>query len=143
MAVRVLPTENITLKIKKTIDGKDVSFRSAFESSSLLMISVEAPRVLGASAAVLRIVSDDTRVERDIPLDFFDSREGNDIYRTELTTSVEGIFTYLGNVLGYAERLYVIQSVEGIILDDGDRLTLICLGNADNYGHCLAGICFY
>ena len=84
MAVRVLPTEDITLKIKKTIDGKDVSFRSAFESSSLLMISVEAPRVLGASAAVLRITSDDTGIERDIPLDFFDSVNGNDIYSTEL-----------------------------------------------------------
>ena len=84
MAVRVLPTENITLKIKKTLDGKDVSCRSAFECSSLLEISVEAPRVLGASAAVLRILSDDTGVESDIPLDFDDSIDGNDIYKTEL-----------------------------------------------------------
>ena len=84
MAVRVLPTENITLKIKKTLDGKDVSLRSAFECSSLLEISVEAPRVLGASAAVLRILSDDTGVESDIPLEFEDSVDGNDIYKTVL-----------------------------------------------------------
>ena len=105
MAVRVLPTENITLKIKKTLDGKDVSFRSAFEISSLLTISVEAPRVLGASAAVLRILSDDTGVERDIPLDFFDSVNGNDIYCT--TIDLAEICGNEGSGLFYYEFLLV------------------------------------
>jgi len=84
MTVRVLPTDNITLKITKTLDGKDVSLRSAFEYGSQLEIRVEAPRVLGASAAVLRIKNDDISAERDIPLDFEDTRGGNDIYRTVL-----------------------------------------------------------
>lgn len=84
MTVRVLPTDNITLKISKTQDGKDVSLRSAFEYGSQLEIRVEAPRVLGASATVLRIKNDDISAERDIPLEFEDSVDGNDIYRTVL-----------------------------------------------------------
>ena len=84
MTVRVLPTDDITLKITKTVDGKDVSNRSAFEYGTSLEICVEAPRILGASAAVLRIKSDDIGAERDIPLDFCDSNCGSDVYGTIL-----------------------------------------------------------
>ncbi len=100
MTVRVLPTDNITLKIKKMLCGKDVSLRSAFEYGSQLEIFVEAPRVLGASAAVLRIKNDDISAERDIPLEFEDSYGGNDIYRTVLDlgelcgTEKSGLFYY-------------------------------------------------
>ena len=84
MTVRCLPTKDIDLKIKKMQGERDVSHRSAFEYGSSLEIRVEAPRVLGASAAVLRIRSDDTGEERDIPLEFFDSSLGYDIYCTTL-----------------------------------------------------------
>ena len=84
MTVRCLPNKDTDLKIKKMLMGRDVSHRSAFEYGSSLEIRVEAPRVLGASAAVLRILSDDTGVERDIPLEFFDSSLGYDVYRTTL-----------------------------------------------------------
>lgn len=84
MTVRVLPTDNVTLKIKKRLDGKDVSLLSAFEYGSKLEIFAEAPRVLGASAAVLRIKNDDISAERDIPLEFEDSFGGVDVYRTVL-----------------------------------------------------------
>ncbi len=84
MTVRCLPIKDTDLKIKKMLKGSDVSHRSAFEYGSSLEIRVEAPRVLGASAAVLRILSDDTGEEHDIPLDFSDSSLGYDVYRTVL-----------------------------------------------------------
>ena len=80
MTVRCLPVKDIDLKIKKMLGSCDVSHRSAFEYGSSLELRVEAPRVLGASAAVLRILSDDTGIERDIPFEFIDSSLGLDTY---------------------------------------------------------------
>ena len=112
MTVRCLPNKDTDLKIKKMLRGRDVSHRSAFEYGSSLEIRVEAPRVLGASAAVLRILSDDTGVERDIPLEFFDSSLGYDVYRTTLDVAElcknekSGLFYYEFLFLRGAKTLF-------------------------------------
>jgi glycosidase len=85
--------------IKKTVKGENVSHRGAFPFGSIIDITVEAPRKLGASAVVLRICRDGEE-DTDIPLIFKSTSEGIDIYTLELDTKKicknldEGLFYY-------------------------------------------------
>ena len=72
-------------KIKKSINGKDVSPRGAFPCGVEISFTVDVPRSLGASAVVLRIAKDGCDY-KDIPLCFISSERGNDTYATTLKT---------------------------------------------------------
>ena len=84
MTVKLLPDSGVLPKIKKTACGKDVSLRSAFEYGTRLEFCVEVPRVLGASATVMRIHSDDACAERDVPFEFHSTEGGVDKYTAVL-----------------------------------------------------------
>lgn len=85
--------------ITKTVDGRDVSEKSAFPSDKRIIFTVKAPRHLGASAVVMRI-NCDGECDRDIPLRFEDTSEGWDTYTAELFPAdgcedgYEGLFYY-------------------------------------------------
>ncbi|MBE6577145.1 MAG: glycoside hydrolase family 13 protein [Ruminococcaceae bacterium] len=93
LSAEMMPT------IKKSIKGKDRSNVSAFPCGTKITFTVETPRVLGASAVVLRIAKDGDR-DRDIPLDFIENKKGVDVYETTLDTSLmcgteeNGLFYY-------------------------------------------------
>ena len=71
--------------IRKFINGKEASNRSAFPSDGILNVTVEASRKLGASAVVLRI-SKDGEGDRDIPLSFIKTSLGCDTYSLDINT---------------------------------------------------------
>ncbi len=85
--------------IKKTVNGEDVSEKGAFSFGSILNITVEAPRKLGASAVVLRICRDGEE-DIDIPLSFQNTSAGIDIYALCIDTAQlckgaqDGLFYY-------------------------------------------------
>ncbi len=93
LSAEMMPT------IKKSIKGKDRSSVSAFPCGTNITFTVETPRVLGASAVVLRIAKDGER-DRDVPLDFIENRRGVDVYETVLDTAAicateeNGLFYY-------------------------------------------------
>ena len=86
MLTRISLTSDRAPIIKKKVNGKDVSQRGAFPCGTKIDFTVETPRILGASAVVLRI-AEDGNVDRDIPLEFADTDKGVDIYRTVLDTA--------------------------------------------------------
>ncbi len=100
MITKLMSQSNDMPKIRKTVDNCDRSLYGAFEYGKRLTFDVEAPRVLGASAVVLRICSDDTGEEMDIPLSFVSSGNGVDIYRVEIDLAklcgneLSGLFYY-------------------------------------------------
>ncbi len=86
MLTRLSLTADCTPIIKKAVNGKDASLRGAFPCGTNIEFTVETPRILGASAVVLRI-AEDGKGDRDIPLEFTDTDKGVDIYRTVLDTA--------------------------------------------------------
>ena len=79
-----IQSDNTKPVIIKTVDGEDVSRRSAFPSDKKIIFTVKAPRRLGASAVVLRLESECSRT-KDIPLEFISNDLGCDIYSLELS----------------------------------------------------------
>lgn len=73
------------IKIEKRCRGKDVSRLGAFAYGEKVTFSATVPRKLGVSAVVLRIAPDGG-AQTDIPLEFFETREGSDRYVTVLDT---------------------------------------------------------
>ncbi len=90
--------------IKKMVNGENVSHRGAFPFGSIIEITVEAPRKLGASAVVLRICKDGEGDE-DIPLLFRSTSDGIDIYTLALDT--QKLCKKLENGLFYYEFLFL------------------------------------
>lgn len=85
--------------VKKEIDGTDVSHRSSVALGECPEITVEAPRILGASAVVLRICKDG-QSDVDHPFAFTDTQQGIDTYKLTLDTRElcegedDGLFFY-------------------------------------------------
>lgn len=85
--------------IKKTVNGECASDKGAFPFGSVLNITVEAPRKLGASAIVLRICRDG-ECDKDIPLSFENTSAGIDVYTLCIDTAKlcdgaqDGLFYY-------------------------------------------------
>ncbi len=86
-------------KIKKTINGVDVSQKGAFAVDEDICFTVDTPRRLGASAVVLRICKDGER-DVDHPLTFVETECGVDKYSVSFNTkdicgyADEGLFFY-------------------------------------------------
>ena len=97
--------------IRKSIEGKDCSERSAFSCGIDVTFTVETPRMLGASAVVLRIARDGDR-DKDYPLEFVKTEKGTDIYRFTLQLSKlcgadeNGLFYYEFLFLRGADTLF-------------------------------------
>ena len=97
--------------ITKTVDGRDVSAKSAFPSDKRIIFTVKAPRRLGASAVVLR-VNHDGEPDMDLPLRFVETSLGWDVYTTELFLGedcgddYEGLFFYEFLFLRGADTLF-------------------------------------
>lgn len=72
--------------IKKYVLGRDVSSRGAFPCGDRIEITVDVPRILGASAVVMRIAEDGSP-DTDIPLEYTDTQNGVDVYRTVVDTA--------------------------------------------------------
>ena len=85
MLTRLPTADQGSPKIKKSINGKDVSQRGAFPCGVDIEFTVDAPRALGASAVVLRIARDGCEYE-DIPLSFVGTQLGVDTYTATLST---------------------------------------------------------
>jgi len=83
MITKLTPRGDACPKITKAVCGKDCSLFGAFEYGTCLNFTVEVPRELGASAVVLRVRSDDTEREWDIPLTFLSTDAGTDTYSCE------------------------------------------------------------
>ncbi len=85
--------------IKKTVDGKDASSRGSFPCGAKVEFTALTPRILGASAVVLRI-SEDAGEERDLPFTFEGTQAGVDNYTLVLdtaklcSTKEHGLFYY-------------------------------------------------
>ena len=90
--------------IRKTANGKDASTRGAFPCGTKITFTVETPRMLGASAVVLRI-AEDGKQYMDIPLDFEKTEMGIDRYYTMLDT--EELCGSEENGLFYYEFLFL------------------------------------
>ena len=73
--------------IKKYCDGRELSRLGAFPFGKELRIEVTLPRRLGDGGVVLRLFPDGCD-HRDLPLSFFNSREGRDVYSVTLTPDV-------------------------------------------------------
>ncbi len=86
-------------KIKKSIDGADISYTGSFALGECPEITVEAPRKLGASAVVLRICRDG-QPDCDYPLLFTSTDGAVDVYKLILDTEKlcegekDGLFFY-------------------------------------------------
>ena len=97
--------------IRKSIEGKDCSERSAFSCGIDVTFTVETPRILGASAVVLRIAKDRER-DRDHPLSFVKTEKGIDVYSYTLKLSElcgadeNGLFYYEFLFLRGADTLF-------------------------------------
>ncbi len=93
ISVSAMPT------IRKSVNGKDASYRGAFAVGDNICFTVEVPRRLGASAVVLRIRKDGES-DTDHPLTFTNTAEGTDVYEVTLDTKVlcgyaeDGLFFY-------------------------------------------------
>lgn len=98
-------------KIKKYVQCKEVSHRSAFACGTVVDFTVEAPRRLGASAVVLRICRDG-EVDRDFPFVFDKTEFGTDFYTYSLDTQAllgqetDGLFFYEILFLRGADTLF-------------------------------------
>lgn len=86
MLTRLSSSADALPTIRKFADGKDASSRGAFPCGTIIEFTVEVPRALGASAVVLRMAADGEG-DKDIPLDYTDTQNGTDIYRTALDTA--------------------------------------------------------
>ena len=86
-------------KIKKSVNGEEASFRGSFAVGDNISFTVETPRLLGASAVVLRICKDGEN-DIDYPLTFTDTVEGVDVYTIQVDTKTlcgyaeDGLFFY-------------------------------------------------
>ncbi len=80
-------------KITKTVNGTDASEKGAFAVGDDICFTVDVPRLLGASAVVLRICKD-KEGDVDYPLTFTDTAEGIDKYSVTINTK---------DICGYAE----------------------------------------
>ena len=99
MLIKLSPSENIKPIIRKSINGKDCPERSSFSCGTDVTFTVEAPRMLGASAVVLRIARDEEG-DVDFPLEFVSTQQGTDTYALTLKlselcgTEESGLFYY-------------------------------------------------
>lgn len=73
-------------KIKKYVSGRDASSCGAFPCGDKIEFTVDVPRILGASAVVMRI-AEDGGTDSDIPLDYTDTKNGVDVYQTVIDTA--------------------------------------------------------
>ena len=104
MLTKLTPACVGTPRIKKSINGKDASHRGAFPYGTDIEFTVEVPRVLGASAVVLRINKDGAE-PFDLPLCFVDTELGVDTYCVTLKT--EELCGGEDNGLFYYEILFL------------------------------------
>ena len=99
MLIKNLPSADLLPIIKKSIDGNDTSHRGAVSCGKVIKITVDVPRLLGASAVVLRIAKDAER-DKDIPLTFVSTDRGTDTYAVDIDTALlcgsdeQGLFYY-------------------------------------------------
>ena len=104
MLTKLTPACECMPRIKKSINGKDASQRGAFPYGSDIEFTVEVPRVLGASAVVLRI-SRDGGTPFDMPFHFVNTELGVDTY--SLTVSTAELCGGDDNGLFYYEILFL------------------------------------
>ncbi len=99
MLTKLVLSAELTPTIRKTVNGKDASTRGAFPCGTNIEFTVDVPRMLGASAVVLRI-AEDGKEEKDMPLSFVSSTAGLDRYILTLDTRAlcprkeNGLFFY-------------------------------------------------
>ncbi len=99
MLIKYSEWSNSQPKIKKTIDGMDISSKGNFAFGECPEFTVEAPRKLGASAVVLRI-NKDGQPDCDYPFSFIGTKGGVDTYRLKINTKKlcdkdeDGLFFY-------------------------------------------------
>ena len=86
MLTKLTPACECMPRIKKSINGKDASQRGAFPYGSDIEFTVEVPRVLGASAVVLRI-NRDGGAAFDMPFRFVNTELGVDTYALNVRTA--------------------------------------------------------
>ena len=104
MLTKLTPACVSTPRIKKSINGKDASQRGAFPYGTDIEFTVEVPRVLGASAVVLRINKDGAEPS-DMPFSFVKTELGEDTY--SLTLNTRELCGSLDNGLFYYEILFL------------------------------------
>lgn len=92
------------IKIEKRIGKRDVTHLGAFACGERITYCVKVPRMIGASAVVMRMAKDGGE-DRDVHLDFLESDHGCDVYETEIDT--EAICEGEGYGLFYYEFLFV------------------------------------
>ncbi len=104
MLTRLDLTADMMPTIKKTVRGKDASSRGAFPCGTNIEFTVEVPRILGASAVVLRI-AEDGKSDTDMPLAFAGTIDGVDKY--ELSLNTRELCPQKENGLFYYEFLFL------------------------------------
>ncbi len=99
MLTRLVLSADRMPTIKKTVKGKDASCRGSFPCGTNIEFTVEVPRIIGASAVVLRI-AEDGKSDTDMPLSFTGTADGVDTYKLTLDTAAlcpkeeNGLFYY-------------------------------------------------
>ncbi len=99
MLTKLVLSADMMPTVKKTVNGRDASKRGSFPCGTNIEFTVEVPRVLGASAVVLRI-AEDGKSDIDMPLSFVSTADGVDSYTLMLDTAAlcpqkeNGLFYY-------------------------------------------------
>ncbi len=99
MLTKLVLSADMMPTVRKTVNGRDASKRGSFPCGTNIEFTVEVPRVLGASAVVLRI-AEDGKSDMDMPLSFVSTADGVDSYTLTLDTAAlcpqkeNGLFYY-------------------------------------------------
>ncbi len=115
-------------KIKRSIDGRDISSTGSFACGECPEFTVEAPRKLGASAVVLRICKDG-QPDVDYPFLFTSTERSVDVYKLTLDTKdlcageKDGLFFYELIFLRGFDTLFTstYNNVDFALCDHSDR----------------------
>ncbi len=86
MLIKKTMSDGVFPRIIKTVNGRDASHRGAFAVGDMVEFTAYVPRMLGASAVVLRLFRDGEDY-KDIPLTFVDTDKGCDRYALSLDTA--------------------------------------------------------
>ena len=140
MLTRLSTSAEIKPIIRKNVDGKDASSRGAFPCGTKIEFTVETPRMIGASAVVLRI-AEDGKQYTDIPLDFGKTEAGIDYYHICIDTAKlcgrdeNGLFYYEFLFLRGWDTLFTdSQNFVDFTLEKNSGGKFILLVHTEDYG---------
>ena len=112
-------------KLKKHVNGRDVTVRGAFFCRDTLVFTAEVPRIMGAAGVVLRIAPDGG-ADRDYPLAFVTTEGGVDTYR--LSLSLTALCAPHTHGLFYYEFLF-LRGAATLFTDTREDNVTFALGN--------------